>query len=95
MKIVFTENAEKTYFDIVNKYPATKAALFSKTTISILEIIIKNNLIGSKHNKTSYRKFLISNQIYVFYKIEKEIIYIVLFWDNKRNPLSLDVILSS
>ena len=66
MKVVLTENAEKTYFDIVNKYSVTKANLFSKNTVSILDIIIKNILIGSKYKKTSYRKFLISNQVYLF-----------------------------
>jgi hypothetical protein len=95
MKIVLTENAEKTYFEIINKYSETKAALFSKNTISILNIIEQNNHIGSKYKRSSYRKFLISDEVYLFYKIEPEIIYIVLFWDNKRNPLNLEVILSS
>jgi len=35
MKIVLTENAQKTYFDITNKYSENKAALFSKNTISV------------------------------------------------------------
>lgn len=95
MKIVLTESAEKTYFDIVNKYSETKAVLFSKNSISILDMIQKNNHIGSKYKKTFYRKFLVSNKVYLFYKIELEIIYVVLFWDNKRNSVDLDIILSS
>jgi len=95
MKIVLTENAEKTYFDITNKYSENKATLFSKNTISVLQMIEQNNQIGSRYKKTSYRKFLMSNQVYLFYKIEYQIIYIVLFWDNKRNPANLDIILSS
>lgn len=95
MTIVLTENAEKTYFYIVNKYSETKAASFSRKSISVLEIIQQNNHVGSKYKKTSYRKFLVSNEVYVFYKIEQEIIYVVLFWDNKRNPINLDIILSS
>lgn len=58
-------------------------------------MIKQNNHIGSKYKKTFYTKFLVSNRVYLFYKIEQEIIYIILFWDNKRNPLDLDVILSS
>jgi len=77
MKIVITENAEKSYFDITNKYSETKAALFSKNTVSILDMIQHNNHIGSKYKKTFYRKFLVSNQVYLFYKIEQNIIYIV------------------
>lgn len=95
MKIILTENAEKTYFEITNNYSESKATMFSNNTISILLIIQQNNYIGSRYKKTHYRKFLISNQVYLFYKIEKEVIYIVLFWDNKMNPLNLDIILSS
>lgn len=95
MKIELTKIAEETYFEIINRYSEVKAASFSKNTISILHLIEKNNQIGSRHKKTSYRKFLISNQVYVFYKVEFQIIYIILFWDNKRNPANLDIILSS
>ncbi|OMQ08990.1 hypothetical protein BXU01_18750 [[Flexibacter] sp. ATCC 35103] len=94
MTIVLTENAEKTYFDILNKYSETKVVSFSRKSISVLEIIQQNNQVGSKYKKTAYRKFLVSNEVYLFYKIEQEIIYVVLFWDNKRNPINLDIILS-
>jgi len=95
MKILITENAEKSYFEIISKYSENKTASFSKNTISILDIIKENNHIGHKYKKTLYRKFLLTEQIYIFYKMESEIIYIVLFWDNKRNPLNLDVVLNS
>ncbi|PWB25443.1 hypothetical protein DCO46_08785 [Flavobacterium sp. HTF] len=95
MKVKLTEIAEKTYFQIISKYNDSKSAKFSKQTIETIEMIVQNNLIGSRYKKTSFRKFLISNQVYLFYIIEQEEIYIVLFWDNKRNPAELDVILSS
>jgi hypothetical protein len=95
MKVKITENAEKAYYDIVSKYSESKRASFYEKTISIFEIIKQNNRIGSKYKKTSLRKILLSNRVYVFYKIEKEIIYVTMFWDNKRNPITLDIILSS
>ncbi|MBB4803832.1 plasmid stabilization system protein ParE [Flavobacterium nitrogenifigens] len=95
MNVKLTENAEKTFSQIINKYSDFKAAKFSNQTISTIEMILQNNYIGSKYKKTSFRKFLVSNQVYLFYKIEKQTIYIITFWDNKRNPLELDVILSS
>lgn len=95
MNVKITELAEKTYFDIVNKFTDSRASIFSTKTISIIEIIVQNNEIGSKYKKTCYRKFLISHQVYLFYKIENQILYIILFWDNKRNPVDLDIILSS
>jgi hypothetical protein len=58
-------------------------------------MIEKNNHIGSGHKKTPYRKFLVSEQVYLFYRIDIELIYVVLFWDNKRNPLDLEIVLSS
>ncbi|WP_281632537.1 type II toxin-antitoxin system RelE/ParE family toxin [Flavobacterium luteolum] len=95
MKVKLTENAEKTFLQIISRYSNLKATKFSNQTISTIEIIVQNNFIGSKYKKTTYRKFPISNQVFLFYQIEKQIIYIVLFWDNKRNPLELDSILSS
>lgn len=95
MKIVITENAEKSYNEIINKYSEIKASTFAAETILILNIIEKNNYIGSEHKKTPYRKFLVSEQVYLFYRIDTEIIYVVLFWDNKRNPLDLEIILCS
>lgn len=58
-------------------------------------MIVQYNDIGTRYKKTCYRKFLLSHQIYIFYKIESQILYIILFWDNKRNPVDLDIILSS
>ncbi|PBI90242.1 hypothetical protein BSF41_19140 [Flavobacterium sp. ACN2] len=95
MKVKLTENAEKTFSQIISNYSDQKAAKFSNQTISTIEVIIQNNFIGSKYKKTSYRKFPISNQVFLFYLIEEKTIYIALFWDNKRNPLELDIILSS
>lgn len=95
MKIQITENGSKTYEEIISKYSETKSRQFAIETLSILEMIEKNNFIGSGHKKTPYRKFLVSDQVYLFYKIDVKIIYVVLFWDNKRNPLDLEIILSS
>ncbi len=94
MKIKITENGNKTYDEIISKYSESKASAFATETLSIIDMIEKNNYIGSEHKKTSYRKFLVSQDVYLFYKIDIKIIYIILFWDNKRNPLDLEIILS-
>ncbi|MHC0445263.1 hypothetical protein ACWA1F_07620 [Flavobacterium sp. 3-218] len=95
MKIELTEIAKTTFSQIISHYTESKASEFSKKTVSIIEIISQNNHIGSRHKKTAFRKFLISHQVYLFYKIEKQILYIIIFWDNKRNPVDLEIILSS
>ncbi|WP_163398366.1 hypothetical protein [Flavobacterium fluviatile] len=95
MEIQITKNAEKSYFEIISRYSEIKASLFSRKTIFVLDIIKQNSHIGQIYLKTPYRKFLLTEEVYIFYKIESDIIYIVLFWDNKRSPLNLDVILHS
>lgn len=94
MNIQLTETAQKTFYQITSKYSDSQATKFSIKTVAAIEIIATNNCIGLRHKKTSFRKFLISNQVYLFYKIQNEILFIILFWDNKRNPLDLEVILS-
>ncbi|KFF04523.1 type II toxin-antitoxin system RelE/ParE family toxin [Flavobacterium reichenbachii] len=94
MNVEITEIAEKTFYQIISNYNDSKSAKFSSQTLSVIQMIAQNNHIGSKYKKTCFRKFLISNQVYLFYTIEKQTIYIALFWDNKRNPTELDVILN-
>lgn len=95
MKVEITDTARKSFYQIINQYSESKSSEFSKKTISIIETILKNNYIGSRYKKTPFRKFLISNLVYLFYKVDKQTIYIILFWDNKRNPIDLEIILSS
>lgn len=95
MNVELTEIAEKTFFQIINSYNDSTSAKFSSQTISTIQMITQNRHIGSRYKKTCFRKFLISNKVYLFYTIEKQTIYIALFWDNKRNPAELDIILSS
>jgi hypothetical protein len=94
MNVEITEIAQKTFYQIISNYNDSKSAKFSSQTLSVIQTIAQNNHIGSKYKKTCFRKFLISNQVYLFYTIEKQTIYIALFWDNKRNPTELDVILN-
>lgn len=94
MNVELTETAEKTFFQIISKYNDSKSAKFSNQTIATIQMIVQNNHIGSKYKKTCFRKFLIYNKVYLFYAIEKQTIYIALFWDNNRNPTELDIILS-
>jgi plasmid stabilization system protein ParE len=99
MKVEITENASKNYekiFEYITaKFSFKEATEFALKTIEIKEMISRNPKIGSQHKKTPYRKFLISKQTYLFYKIEKEVVYITLFWDTNRNPLDLEIILHS
>lgn len=97
MKIIWTETALESYEEIVNyishKFTMKEAVDFLDKTEARLVNISNNFEIGSQYKKTEYRKFLISKQTYLFYKIENQTIYLSVFWNNAKNPLGLNTIL--
>lgn len=99
MEIIWTNEAEQSYNSIadyiIGKWSLEVLNSFFDKTDEIIEIIKNNSEIGAPYKKTAYRQFLVSQQTYLFYKIEGDKIYLIVFWDNRKNPLTLDVILSS
>jgi hypothetical protein len=53
MNVKLTDIAEKTYFQITNKFSDSKAKIFSDKTMSVIEMITLNNQIGSRSKKNS------------------------------------------
>lgn len=97
MKIIWTETALESYEEIVDyisfKFTSKEAVDFLDKTEASLLIISNNFEVGSQYKKTGYRKFLIAKQTYLFYKIENQTIYLSVFWNNAKNPISLNTIL--
>lgn len=97
MIIIWTATALETYEEIVdyisNKFTMKEAVDFLDKTEATLVIISNNIDVGSQYKKTEYRKFLISKQTYLFYKIENQTIYLSVFWNNTKNPIGLNTIL--
>ena len=99
MEIIWTNTALESYEEIVDyitaKFSLKETNDFINTTDSIINIIKLNSKIGRPYEKTIYRQFLISEQTYLFYKLEDNKIYLSIFWNNSKNPLELGSILRS
>lgn len=61
-------------------------------TSYVLNLILDYNLIGSPIFKSNYRSILVFHYSIV-YKILDNEIFIVLFWDTRRNPKTLKILL--
>jgi plasmid stabilization system protein ParE len=98
MEIVWTREAEESYTetveDILNKWTIKELVVFADKTEDIIALILKNNEIGKLYKKTAFRQFLITEQTYLFYKLVNNKVYLILFWNNRKNPLKLDSVLT-
>jgi hypothetical protein len=61
-------------------------------TFSVLDLILDYNFIGVPIRKTNYRSMMVFHYAIVYEVLENEI-FIVLFWDTRRNPKTLKVLL--
>ncbi|NJM79715.1 MAG: hypothetical protein HC854_09010 [Flavobacterium sp.] len=61
-------------------------------TSSVLDLILDYNFIGVPIPKSNYRSMLVFHYSIVYEVLESEI-FIVLFWDTRRNPKTLKVLL--
>lgn len=99
MEIIWTNTALESYEEIVDyitaKFTLKETNDFINTTYTVINLIKQNNKIGGPYKKTIYRQLLISEQTYLFYKLEDNKIYLSIFWNNLKNPLELNTILRS
>jgi len=59
-----------------------------------IQVIIENPNIGLVYEELPIlRKLLITKEIYLFYEVDNQKLYIVLFWNNYQDPESLQVLL--
>ena len=86
-KIIFSEEI---YF-ILRKWNQTEVDKFSELVYNHLERLTKNPEIGIFDSKFNCFSIVISKQTTLYYRIlesEKKI-ELVLFWNNKQNPVHL------
>lgn len=99
MEVIWTNTATKEYESLL-EYLLTKFSLtvmknFMMETENQVENISKFNEIGQAYENTNYRYLLLSEQTYLFYKIENNKVYISEIWDNRQNSIKLNIILHS
>ena len=61
-------------------------------TSNIIDLILDYNFIGVPIPKSNYRSILVFHYSIVYEILENEI-FIVLFWDTRRNPKTLKILL--
>ncbi len=97
MKVIWTQTALDSFEEITDyifeRFTAKEVNDFIDKSEERINLIVQNNSIGLQYKKTAYRQFLIAEQTYLFYRINSDIIYLSVFWNNAKNPLDLDAVL--
>ncbi len=89
--VVWTQTAEKSYennLEYLSEYWSGKEIrTFMDKVDEAVSNILLHPFIGSiSHDYIHYRKYLIVPQIYLYYRITPEKIYLAAFWNNFQNP---------
>ena len=91
LKIFWTEEALETFTQIVDyirdNWSQKEVDHFVDTTEKVIGFISENPFLFRRTNLKSVREALISHQTLLIYKVYKERIDLLIFWDTRRNPL--------
>ena len=97
MRISWTQTAVESFSAITDyifeRFSAKEVNDFIIKSEERIDLIVHNNSIGLQYKKTIYRQILIAEQTYLFYRMESDVIYLLVFWNNAKNPLDLDRVL--
>lgn len=91
MKIIWTNTAENSLDDIINdiikKFSINEASTFHSKVFEIIDNLKIYPEMGKVYN-SSYRKFVITKQTSLFYRVDynSQTIYINYFFYNRKNP---------
>ena len=91
LEILWSRLASKRFDSIhqylIKEYGVSSATLFTKDVFDFLEILSDFPDIGTIENEwLNTRGFVIERQITVYYKIRKEKIILLNFYDNRQKP---------
>ena len=90
MKIIWTETAEKnnrlnlTY--LLENFGKKSVQRFISKTKNTISVIESNPKARSWDKEFGFYKILFVKQIYLFYRIEEDKIYLLNFWNNSQKP---------
>lgn len=93
MKIIWTENASRNYFQILdyllNRWSEKIANKFIDEVDRKLELLLISHEVFEKVPLTNVQRILINKHITLFYAVDGEKIYLIHFWNNSQNPENL------
>ncbi len=89
------ESFENEVAFIIEKWNTEESVAFLKLVEDFLKLLEDNPYIGKISNYKGYRQFVLSTQTNIWYQVDEnlEIIFIVLFWNNRKNPNELKKLL--
>ena len=90
--LVFTRQAKETYaaiqMQLIERFGQAVLEKFERKTVKTLDSILKSPfMFKAVDENPNIRKGLIHKNCSVFYKIKTEEIEILLFWDNRQEPM--------
>ena len=95
MKIRWIGLADKSFEDeidfIIRKWNTEQAVAFTSLVEDFLKLLKENPYLGKVSDYKEYRQFVLSTQTKIWYQVneKKKTIFIVFFWNNKRDPIDL------
>ena len=100
MKVFWTNRAKISYYKnieyLAEEWGNRVIQNFINDVDKTINTIVNNNEVGLVlAENINYRKYQITRQIALIYKVEKGVLLIVMFWNGKQNPKKLDRILRS
>ncbi len=77
---------------IITRFGLASARKFDKQVEEVLEMIIQFPFMyPALGERTDKRCCVISKQTTLYYRVSSEVIELITFWNNRRNPSSLNI----
>lgn len=94
MRVEWSDTAIKNYREnikyLLEEWNYKVMVHFIDETDNCISTIQKFPGVGSYDERLGFNKFLVVEQIYLFYEVINDILYIHNVWNNKRHPYWLD-----
>lgn len=95
-KVIWSHQAESDYLDTLQHWIRhNKSIKYSSKLIREVEkkekLISENPNIGSPSEIDDVKYVLIDKNFSLYYRVNKDVIEILAFWDNRRDPENLDI----
>ena len=91
MEVIWTEKAEKTYTKnyeyLVENWSLAIAEKFDEEVLKTIDIIAKNPHLGRYNKNFDFSSILVVKQITLLYTVVGDIIYLLLFHDNRQKEI--------
>jgi plasmid stabilization system protein ParE len=90
-KIILTPKAKDTFLSIISfissKWGDKSAEEFVERTYKTLDTIVQQPYIFKSYQETNVRKGLITKHTSIVYRVYKDRIEVLFFWDNRQEPV--------